>query len=91
MVGMSDPPATPDQEDWRMEIVDCRLSLNKPLAFKQGKISNLPSNINNKSTIHNLKSQAPVFQAGVNLQSTIGNLQSVDTVHWLKVVFVVLM
>ncbi|UKP01126.1 plasmid replication protein, CyRepA1 family [Nostoc sp. UHCC 0870] len=67
-----------DREDWRMEIVDCRLSLNKPLAFKQGKISNLPSNINNKSTIHNLKSQAPVFQAGVNLQSTIGNLQSVD-------------
>jgi hypothetical protein len=74
------------------ENVDCRLQigiLHELLAFKQGKIYNLPSNINNKSTIYNLNSQARVFQAGVNLQSTrrsstryrcaIGNLQSVDS------------
>ncbi|MBW4455476.1 MAG: hypothetical protein KME55_23700 [Nostoc indistinguendum CM1-VF10] len=28
---------------------------HKPLAFKQGEIYNLPSNINNKSTIGNLQ------------------------------------
>ena len=92
------PPKVKQREqmpdDRGLENVDCRLQIgirHKPLAFKQGKIYNLKSKINNKSTILNLKISSSCLspqESIYNLQSAIGNQLTVQFLANLSLIVV---